>query len=264
MKQVTPSVKLIAYTRLDHSRLYEWLTEIAGYETASACIDRSVGSDSEVLVEMSARRCYKSYAAGLNPNLTKIREDSEEYHRNVIASGHGSVLEHATCTWAFENVSRVFTHELVRHRAGTAFSQESLRFVRLDELSFWVPPDITANPEAARIFSETVEFLERQQLRLAELFNINSLAFTEKKKLTSSFRRIAPEGLATGIVFTCNMRALRHVIEMRTSRHAEHEIRLVFDQVAEIATGMWPMLLADFATDLVDGVREWKPTKSKV
>jgi len=265
MKQVTPSVRLIASTEVCQWDMREWLTDIAGEETADSCIVRGIQSDDgEQLVEMAARRCYKSYAPGLNPNVTKVREDSREYHGNILASGHGSVLEHATCTWAFENVSRVFTHELVRHRAGTAFSQESLRYVRLDALSFWMPPEIAANPEALTLFTETVEYLERQQLKLAELFAIGNRTFADKKKLTSAFRRIAPEGLATGIVFSCNLRALRHVIEMRTSRHAEHEIRIVFDQVAAIAVEKWPMLFQDFTSEVVDGVREWKPTHSKV
>jgi thymidylate synthase (FAD) len=136
--------------------------------------------------------------------------------------------------------------------------------VRLDEIPFWIPPRIRENHEAARIFRETVEYLENQQRRLADLYKISELPFAQKKALTSDFRRIAPEGLGTGIVFTCNIRALRHVIEMRTSRHAEFEIRLVFSEVARISRDKWPMLFQDFTYDTFDGVNEWKPKHSKV
>jgi len=60
-----------------------------------------------------------------------VRSDRREYFENLLRSAHGSVLEHAGYSFALRNVSRVFTHELVRHRAGSAFSQESLRYVRL-------------------------------------------------------------------------------------------------------------------------------------
>ena len=65
--------------------------------------------------------------AGANPNVSKVRADRREYFANILRSAHGSVLEHANYSFALRNVSRVLTHELVRHRAGSAFSQESLR-----------------------------------------------------------------------------------------------------------------------------------------
>jgi thymidylate synthase (FAD) len=82
-----------------------------------------------------------------------VRTDQHEYLGNLLASLHGSVLEHASDTFAFHNVSRVFTHELVRHRAGSAFSQESLRYVRLAEIGFRVPEALLRSccPRRARV-----------------------------------------------------------------------------------------------------------------
>src|SRR5262245_24717498 len=101
----------------------------------TAWLDRLDGADgsgesAETLIEFAGRLCYRSWEPGLNPNVRKIRTDRGEYFENLLASGHGSVLEHANFTFVFHHVSRVFTHELVRHRAGSAFSQESLRYVR--------------------------------------------------------------------------------------------------------------------------------------
>ena len=77
---------------------------------------------------------------GLNPNVTKTRTDQAEYFINLMRSGHGSVLEHANYSFVLYDISRVATHEIVRHRAGSAFSQESLRYVRLTDIGFRVPP----------------------------------------------------------------------------------------------------------------------------
>jgi len=243
MTLTQPKVFLIACTRLDTDQVLAWLRHVGGMR----CIEHLTGSDPEQLIELAARRCYRSFDVGLNPNVTKIREDSREYHRNVLQVGHGSVLEHATCTWAIEDCSRVFTHELVRNRVGNAFSQESLRYVRLNDLRFWFPKELDANPAALQIFLEAITYLESCQNRLAEVFGIDSIKeFSVKKKLTSLFRRIAPMGLSTGIVFTCNMRSLRWLIEQRTSDAAEEEMRIIVGQMAEIAKRNWPMLFGDF------------------
>ncbi|KKK63349.1 hypothetical protein LCGC14_2995190, partial [marine sediment metagenome] len=105
----------------------------------------------------------------INRNLTRVREGNQPHIKNILDSGHGSVLEHASATFAFRNVSRVFTHEIVRHRAGWAFSQESLRYVRADELGYWLPSilqDITSSvePIIQKVFS-SAEAQYKQLLR---------------------------------------------------------------------------------------------------
>lgn len=264
MKLVEPRVYLLAEPALCLPGIKEWLTDVGA--DANAVMSRMVGSDSEKLIELAARRCYKSFEVGLNPNIKQIREDSNDYHGNILKSGHGSVMEHANFTIAFEFVSRVFTHELVRHRAGCAFSQESLRYVRLTELGFWMPPEIEAEPHARRIFTDAVKYLESCQRQLEEGFNaeLNGGNFSRKKKLTSAFRRIAPEGLATGIVVTCNVRALRHIFERRTDSAAEHEIRLAVGLAFNLLARRHPMLFQDFEATDVDGLSQWAPKFSKV
>ena len=205
--------------------------------------DQPTGTDAELLVEFAGRACYRSWEPGLNPNVTRVRTDQREYFQNLLASGHGSVLEHASFTFAFRDVSRVFTHELVRHRAGSAFSQESLRYVRLDEIGFRVPE---ALEPVRREVVEIVERLETFQRDSAELLLDDDVPFAVKKELTSALRRLAPIGLSTDIVWTANVRTLRHVIELRTAEGAEEELRLVFDDVARIAVEEAPALFQDF------------------
>lgn len=218
----------------------------------------SGSSDAELLIEFAGRLCYRSWEPGLNPNVRKIRTDQNEYFANLLRSGHGSVLEHACFTFVFHEVSRVFTHELVRHRAGSAFSQESLRYVRLVDIGFRVPPAL--GPARNQVI-ELVERLETFQREAAERLLDDEMPFALKKQVTSALRRLAPLGLSTDILWTANVRTLRHVIAQRTEAGAEEEMRLVFDRVAEIAVEEAPGLFQDF-TRREDG--SWVPKYHKV
>ncbi len=192
--------------------------------------------------------------------ITRVRTDRREYLGNILAAEHGSVLEHANYTFAFRNVSRVFTHELVRHRAGSAFSQESLRYVRLTDIGFRIPPAL--EPVRDQVVS-LVEQLEDFQASAAEALGIDDegVPFHVKKEVTSALRRLAPIGLSTDIIWTANLRTLRHVIEMRTAPGAEEELRLVFDRVARQMQAEAPHLFQDFARH-DDG--SWVPSHRKV
>jgi thymidylate synthase ThyX len=152
------------------------------------------------------------------------------------------------------------THELVRHRAGSAFSQESLRYVRLTDIGFRVPPAL--EPIRDQVVS-LVERLEEFQVTAAEELGLDEdgVPFSVKKEVTSALRRLAPIGLSTDILWTANVRTLRHVIEMRTAPGAEEELRLVFDRVARIMVEEAPGLFQDFERTS-DG--SWVPRHSKV
>lgn len=250
MRIVTePKVFLIATTKLEWEGLSAYLHEIGDPDWQP---DPSV-SDAENLIEAAGRLCYMSWQAydpqkprATNPNVTKVREGNERYLRNIIESGHGSVLEHCTATFLYNDISRVLTHELVRHRAGMAYSQQSLRYVRLDDLGFWLPPRVLADEVLSKMFVDTVHLLEGIQKRLAEHTGINEVKdFHLKKQLTSMFRRLAPIGTATSIIVTGNLRSWRHVIAQRTSPAAEEEIRLVVGKSARILRGRYPNVFAD-------------------
>ena len=142
MRETTPTVHLVARPSLDLDGLRTYLEAVGGATWLDRRLHEAGGRPNagELLVEFAGRACYRSWEPGLNPNVTRVRSDQQEYFENLLRSAHGSVLEHASYTFALRDVSRVFTHELVRHRAGSAFSQESLRYVRLTEIGFRVPP----------------------------------------------------------------------------------------------------------------------------
>ncbi len=152
------------------------------------------------------------------------------------------------------------THELVRHRAGSAFSQESLRYVRLADIGFRVPAAL--EPVREQVLA-IVEQLEEFQVSAAGELGIDEegVPFHVKKEVTSALRRLAPLGLSTDIVWTANARTLRHVIEMRTAPGAEEELRLVFGTIARTMQAEAPGLFQDFALQ-DDG--SWVPEHRKV
>jgi thymidylate synthase (FAD) len=272
MKVVNPKVFFIAETKvvdrgmqlfLDHVGAGDWKTDAP--------------SDAERLAEVAGRSCYRSFDPDLNPNLTEVREGNQPYVANILQKKHGSVLEHSSVTFAFCDVSRVFTHELVRHRAGMAYSQESLRFVRLTVLDARYPEAFEEKTlgelydglqKAGKVpadgrgkeewvedrvsmlhdhFTGTFEHLEKVQQTISAELYLDDLpkSFRTKKVITSAMRRMAPIGLATFIIATGNHRAWRHQIAVRTAAGAEEEIREVFAQVAGIMKEEFPNIYQD-------------------
>jgi thymidylate synthase (FAD) len=262
MHETHPEVFLIARPSIDLDGMRGYLTAVGGESWLERRLVEGDGQPraGELIVEFGGRACYRSWEPGLNPNVSKVRTDQREYFANILRSAHGSVLEHANYSFALRNVSRVLTHELVRHRAGSAFSQESLRYVRLTDIGFRIPPAL--EPVREQVLS-IVEQLEDFQVSAASELQIDEegVPFHVKKEVTSALRRLAPIGLSTDIVWTANVRTLRHVIEMRTSEGAEEELRLLFDEIARIMQGEAPGLFQDFARRH-DG--SWVPEHRKV
>lgn len=203
----------------------------------------------ELLVEVAGRTCYKSFSLDLNKNLTKIRTDHQEYIGNILKTHHGSVLEHATTTVGLINVSRILTHELVRHRAGCAYSQESMRFVRLEDVGIYIPSCIKNDPLALQMFQGAVIAAEVAYKQLTDILVKDDMPFSKKKEITSAIRRIAPSGHSTNIVVTANHRAWRHLIELRSAEGAEEEIRLVFHDIACQFAQRYPAFYQDMHLD---------------
>ncbi len=254
MKFVQPSVFKIGETTICMSEMKHFLDHIGAsdwYRTNFPNMNPTT-SDIEALCEVYSRGCYKSFGAGLNPNVKKIREGNKEHLENVIRSMHGSIFEHAQINFAFCDVSRVLTHELVRHRVGVAISQESLRYVRLTDLKCMEFEDLDEiSPEDNNWFrdqmAEIFTFLEGKQRLFSVKFGLdNEESFAKKKKLTSRMRRAAPLGLLTYIGWSANIRTLRHVIPIRTHKSAEEEIRGVFARVGEICKRDYPNAFQDF------------------
>jgi thymidylate synthase (FAD) len=261
MKRVHPEVFLVSRPQLDYQALAAYLSEVGG-ESWLMRLDRDDLGDAQSLAEFAGKICYRAWEPGLNPNVVKVRTDHEAYLENILRQAHGSVLEHAMFGFVLHNVSRVVTHELVRHRPGVAISQESLRFVRLSDIPFWFPQWAQGDDELMKRATALLGQMEEFQHWMAGHFGLDEpgLRFEEKKHKTSFMRRFAPDGVATGLLWSANIRTLRHTIEARTDQGAEEEIRLLFGKIAEIMRTEAPALFGDYTVE--DGA--WIPRWRKV
>ena len=256
---VNPRAFLIAETKVDYAAMDHALLSLGVDGWAS-----DGGTDADVLTEFAGKSCYMSFDKNLNLNLSKVggRPNSAYIQDGIIGNKHGSVLEHSTVTFFLTNVSRVVTHELVRHRAGTAFSQTSGRYVRSNDVDMYLPDELKMYPEAVLIYERAVREMEENLAELVQVTHIEEMQdFAMKKRLTSAFRRIVGNGQANHLVMTANHRAWRHIIEMRTSVHAEEEIRVIMGDVAQQLKDKFPTLYGDMS---LNNVGEWVFTHSKV
>lgn len=254
------SVHCIARTAVDREAVRIWLDELGADEFEIP--SEEVVHDPALLVAVAAKQCYMAFQPGLNPNVNKVRKDMVEYLDNVMSNRHGSVIEHSTYTFAINGCSRVFTGEMNRHRAGVAISERSMRYIRYTakDISFWMPecfrenhtdsPDIAVKKLQSR---NLLTKMFREQGKAMEKFSEiwqDELApkstFHGKKVLTSAFRRCVGMGIATGGVWTLNLRALRHTIALRTDPSAEEEIVHIFKKIGKIMLSELPEIFGDF------------------
>ena len=261
MKIVEPKVFIIGETVAINPGLSGMLKHLGVPDWGTDAV-----SETELLSEVAGKLCYMSFDTDLNANLTRTgtRNNHDYLQQGIIATKHGSVLEHTVVNLVLLDVSRVLTHELVRHGDGTAFSQESGRYVRR-ELGMYIPDIIKENPELLAGFIAAAENIETQYNKLVEMSGINdSTDFGWKKKMTSALRRVLPEGRANAIFFSANHRALRHIIQMRTDRQAEEEVRRAFVPVFYTMRRRYPAIYADGRTEVVNGIEEVKFDYEKV
>jgi thymidylate synthase (FAD) len=179
-------------------------------------------TDGERLAEFAGRLCYMSQR---NPASRTTRE----YLENIKKQGHGSVLEHANYSLLFEGVSRSLTHELVRHRAGFAYSQLSQRYVDESEAAFVVPPAIIGDDALLAAWKAQVESAQATYVALVEKL-IDRYKWVDdkvhrRKMAREAARGVLPNSTETKIVVTGNARAWRTMLELRSSEGAEFEIR---------------------------------------
>ena len=244
-----PSVYLLGRQVINDADLERFLADhnVSHWETDSEIA-------SEVICETAGRVCYMSFA--------KPRPGGNSaYLGHIKEVGHGSVLEHAVWNLIITGVSRSFTHELVRHRAGFGYSQLSQRYVD-ESVAEYVEPDVIANDDELHdLWLDAVGHAHRAYVALAEKLNAKFADEPDKtarrKKAREAARSVLPNATETKIVVTANARSLRHFLEMRGSRFAEPEIRKVANKMLEILAVESPNLFGDYRREaLPDGTFE--------
>ena len=252
---VLPKVFLIGATSLHLNSLIEYLkyTDQEEFEEEIHQAKREGISDGEIMCSFYAKLCYASLTNRKNKNISKVRSIADNIF-STIESQHGSVFEHCSLNFVVTDCSRVYTHEQVRHRQGTAYSQTSGRYVRNDILKLVIDPilePIYPKLEAIRLYLQNAYKDLTYDLGLDEMKN-----FDEKKMMTSALRRILPNAQSNEIGLTENLRTLRFVIAQRTARFAEWEIRVIYNQIYEIMKDKYPTMFVDAKIELVRGLNE--------
>lgn len=255
MNRTTPKTFLLGYTHVDENALFDYLkyTSLEPFWAVYQDARRNGVQPGEALCSLYAKLCYKALTVEGNENVSNVR-DIPDNIRGCFAHGHGSVFEHFQLNFLTTNCSRVFTHELVRHRVGTAFSQTSGRYVRSDVLEMVLDDPVLAPYSLA--INEFAQEIEDRYNKLVAGIDWNAMDFAEKKKVTSALRRLLPNGQANEIGWSMNIRSLRHTLMMRTSRFAEWEIRTVFAEVYELVKQKFPLMVEGANEEVVDGIVE--------
>jgi thymidylate synthase (FAD) len=226
-----------AFVEPDHLRV-NWLGE---------------STDGERLAEFAGRLCYMSQR---NPASRATRE----YLENIKKQGHGSVLEHANYSILIEGVSRSLTHELVRHRAGFAYSQLSQRYVDESDASFVVPPAIVGDEPLEGEWRAQIDQAQKSYVTLVnhlmERYGWVADKVHRRKMAREAARGVLPNSTETKIVVTANARAWRTMLELRASEGAELEIRRCAVAIVKLLSGESPAFFSDFEIYQADDRRE--------
>lgn len=183
----------------------------------------------EKTVAMSARLCYSPIgAAQLEEKMTD--EQAAKLVRKLVSMGHFSTLEHVTFTFAIEGVSRVLTHQLVRHRIAS-YSQQSQRYVKEHNFETIMPPTIAARPEAKEKFLKLMQEIQ-------DLYN----ELTEQGIPAEDARYVLPNAAETKIVCTFNVRSLLNFFSLRCCSRAQWEIRQLAEKMLAECKKVAPVL----------------------
>src|SRR3954465_5032333 len=210
-------------------------------------------TDGERLAEFAGRLCYMSQA---NPASRETRA----YLANIKKQGHGSVLEHANYSVLIEGVSRSLTHELVRHRAGFAYSQLSQRYVDESKAAFVIPPALVGEEALEKEWREQIEGAQKSYVRLVEhlmeRYGWVADKVHRRKMAREAARGVLPNWTETKIGVTANARAWGTMLELRSSEGAELEIRRCAVTMLKLLRLESPAFFSDFEIYQADDRRE--------
>ncbi len=199
------------------------------------------------LVALGARLCY---AGGTLDSLVEqiSAKDQQAFVKKVMGMGHDSVLEHASFTFLVEGVSRVLLAQLTRHRIAS-FSVQSQRYVSYQSgFGYIVPPAIRA------LGDEAVAEYEAQMAQMQQWYE----GWQQKlgnagEKSNEDARFVLPGACETRVLFTMNVRELRHFFALRMCNRAQWEIRAMAQQMFEQAYPVAPALFADAGPACISG-----------
>lgn len=280
MKIITePTVTVVGVTQFFPHPKYKLPTQ-------QPHIDKMIGGQSSALLQgtsleqitaMARKGCYDSYG--------EDGRDISAHIKSLIESKHGSVLEHGNISLFLEGISRGCSHEIVRHRAGFAYSQRSTGYVDEGDCAIVLDPFYSKLYEEVDRRLKTSSIVEITNNTLREFINsceesndnyidaVNHLLLQapqgiserdKRKWARGKARQLLPHAIETRMTMTGNLRAWRHFIEQRSNRFAEAEIRRLSNAIWHQIWNLAPTVFSDYEMTLVDGYHEYTTPNTKV
>jgi len=195
----------------------------------------------ELAVALAARLCYSS--TGIDNLREKLSlSDIKAFLDKIMSLGHQSVLEHASFTFGIEGISRVTSHQLVRHRVAS-YSQQSQRYVSHEKRFSAVVPHSIA---------ERVEILARYEEQLQTLHQCYS-DMVEAGIPAEDARYILPNATETKIMVTMNARELLHFFSLRCCERAQWEIRAMALEMLKLVKNIAPVIFRNAGPECLGG-----------
>lgn len=186
----------------------------------------SVTPNAEKTIELAGRNCYNS--------VSKINKDSHiKFIKNIIKSGHESVLEHANVTLLLEDVSVSLLRQLERHRIAS-YAERSMRYVAMDQFEYIVPKSISKDKE---LYDDYKRYMGLSQ-SLYQKFRNHGI-----KKEDARF--VVPLAATSKLVMTMNFRSLRNFLKLRLDKAAQWEIRELANEILDIILIIAPSCFED-------------------
>lgn len=218
----------------------------------------------EELVASAAKLCYSP--SGIADILEKqSRGDVENFIDKLLELGHESPLEHISYTFGIEGVSRSLTHQLVRHRIAS-YSQQSQRYVKLEQFEYIMPPSVEKNPKAKAKFTEAMEMSQKSYDEIFEaLYSESKRELLEsgmdeaeagraaEKKSIEDARYVFPNACETKVVATMNARSLLNFFKHRCCNRAQWEIKELAIQMLVLVLEVSPEIFKNAGPGCANG-----------
>lgn len=233
------------------------------------------GDDCTRIGAFAAKTCYRSFGESGRSN--------EDNQRAIIASHHGRILEHINIGVHIAGISRALGNELITHKAGLTVSQESTRYVSMEDANCILEPymaDLFHQKQTLELpeddprlhlliqhlesFRDSLMVYEEQYQTLIELGEGPGGQTARRKWARGKARNVLPLSLGTSMVVTANLRAWRHLIEIRSERHAESEIRRLAFYLFNLLEREAPLYFDDYTFEVVDGYPEYSTSYRKI
>jgi len=192
------------------------------------------------VIYTACRQCYSDgwadeiFAKAVRGEIPK--EKQEELVRRVLASGHESVCEHVSFTFAISGISRACSHQLVRHRIAS-YSQQSQRYVKANNFYYIIPPTIAKRPHLKELFEKTMQQLQAAYNEIVAALEKEGI---KGEKAHQDARFLLPNACETRIVVTMNCRSLLNFFALRCCERAQWEIRAVANAMLKICKEKLP------------------------